>query len=292
MPPITATTNPFSGIIAHRGSSKKAPENTMASFRQAHADGADAIELDISYTRDGKFAVIHDGSVNRTTNGWGRVSNKTMAELKSLDAGSWFSDEFRGETIPELPEVLDWAKGRSNVVIEAKRGASKHEGTATDLISLVESHEMKDDVTVMSFERKFVEEVEETAPEINTALLFSPLATIVGTVAGAAAGAWGGIVSGLSATVGAIGVVGGALTGAVLGKKIGSYPARRSIKTTTADNVVPHWYMTDRRMVRTAAKAEKNIVPWVVNSPRTAKRVLNLGVNGLITDVPHLFTPR
>ena len=84
-------------VLAHRGYSAKAPENTMAAFELALAVGADGIELDVHMTRDGEIVVIHDDTLDRTTNGKGPVSDQTMAELRELDAGSWFSPEFAGE---------------------------------------------------------------------------------------------------------------------------------------------------------------------------------------------------
>lgn len=84
-------------IIAHRGASAYAPENTFAAFEKAVELGADFIELDIQITKDGKLAVIHDDKVDRTTNGTGFVREYTMNELEQLDAGSWFGPEYQGE---------------------------------------------------------------------------------------------------------------------------------------------------------------------------------------------------
>ena len=106
--------------IAHRGFSGRYPENTLASFRAAVELGCGWMELDVRRTADGAIVVIHDKTVDRTTNGTGDVSAMTWDELRSLDAGSWKGAEFAGERIPSLEEVLTLVNGRAQVVIELK----------------------------------------------------------------------------------------------------------------------------------------------------------------------------
>lgn len=104
-----SSTNPSPPlIIGHRGSPYRAPENTLASFRTALEKRVDGIEFDCQLSKDGHVVVVHDETVERTTDGWGRVRDLTLAELKSLDAGSWFDEQFVGERIPTLEEVLDF----------------------------------------------------------------------------------------------------------------------------------------------------------------------------------------
>jgi glycerophosphoryl diester phosphodiesterase len=93
-------------VIAHRGASGTCPENTLAAFRRAEALGADMIELDVQLARDGNVVVIHDWTLDRTTDGAGPVGARSLAELRTLDAGAWFASEFRGERVPTLAEVL------------------------------------------------------------------------------------------------------------------------------------------------------------------------------------------
>lgn len=107
-------------IWAHRGASGLAPENTMAAFTLAEQVGADGIELDVHLSRDGVPVVIHDETVNRTTNGRGGIVDVTQRELRELDAGSWFSSEFTGEPVPTLAEVLIWVEDRLRLNIEIK----------------------------------------------------------------------------------------------------------------------------------------------------------------------------
>ncbi|MFC5077583.1 Glycerophosphoryl diester phosphodiesterase [Vibrio thalassae] len=99
-------------IIGHRGAAEEAPENTMISVEKAIGSGCTWIEVDTQLSADGVPVIIHDNSVDRCTNGTGYVSSLSCAELQSLDAGSWFSDEFRGAKIPSLEELLRFCKAR------------------------------------------------------------------------------------------------------------------------------------------------------------------------------------
>ncbi len=107
-------------VIAHRGASAYAPENTVVAFQRAIDMRADWFELDCRLSRDGHVVILHDNDLKRTTNCEGTVADKTLAELKTLDAGSWFSPDFAGEPIPTLGEALDLAKDRIGVYIEIK----------------------------------------------------------------------------------------------------------------------------------------------------------------------------
>ncbi|HEX9075950.1 MAG TPA: glycerophosphodiester phosphodiesterase family protein, partial [Anaerolineae bacterium] len=138
-------------IIAHRGASNWAPENTLAAFQRACALGADGIELDVTLTRDGVPVVIHDDTVDRTTNGKGAVAQMTLEEIRSLDAGSWYSAEFRGEKIPTLAGVLQ-AVGQCGLVdIELKGTKLKADGLEAAAIRAVESAGMHERVILSSF---------------------------------------------------------------------------------------------------------------------------------------------
>ncbi|EIJ78426.1 glycerophosphoryl diester phosphodiesterase [Bacillus methanolicus PB1] len=106
--------------VAHRGASGYAPENTIAAFEKAFDMNADYFELDVQMSKDGELVIMHDKTVNRTTNGKGKVGKLTLKELRSLDAGSWFGPEFSGEQIPTLQEALDAFRGKIGILIELK----------------------------------------------------------------------------------------------------------------------------------------------------------------------------
>jgi glycerophosphoryl diester phosphodiesterase len=121
-------------IVGHRGTMKFAPENTIAAHDKAIEMGARAIEMDVRMTKDGEFVVMHEPFVNRTTNGSGLVSQMSLAEIKALDAGSWFSPEFAGERVPTLREALRNIKGRAAIDIDFKAGPANSSELITEIL--------------------------------------------------------------------------------------------------------------------------------------------------------------
>ncbi|MCL7453535.1 MAG: glycerophosphodiester phosphodiesterase, partial [Anaerolineae bacterium] len=116
--------------FAHRGASHEAPANTLAAFELAAEMGADGIELDVHLSRDGELVVIHDFSLEGTTNGHGRVGDRTLPELKALDAGSWFDPRLAVQRIPTLQEVIDAVAARLLLNIELKSDSWQDHGLA------------------------------------------------------------------------------------------------------------------------------------------------------------------
>ena len=157
--------------IAHRGASGYAPENTFAAFRRAIALGAGFIETDLQLSRDARLVAIHDATVNRTTNGQGAVHDMTLAELRRLDAGSWFGSEFAGERIPTIEEILEFAN-KHDVVFYLEMKPSGSWGGEHALISaLRESGEIARTV-VISFDAAILAGVRKIEPTLMTGLLF------------------------------------------------------------------------------------------------------------------------
>jgi len=116
----TAQVRTRPGIIAHRGVMLAAPENTIPAIEQAVALGSSAAEIDLRYTADGEVVLLHDETLDRTTNGHGRVAEKTLAEVKKLDAGSWFDSKFSGTRVPTFREVIEMARGRIALYLDLK----------------------------------------------------------------------------------------------------------------------------------------------------------------------------
>jgi glycerophosphoryl diester phosphodiesterase len=158
-------------VIAHRGASGHAPENTLAAFKEAVALGATFIETDLQLTRDARFVAIHDDTVNRTTNGQGAVHDLTLTELRKLDAGSWFGSEFAGERIPTLEEILEFSK-KNDVVfyLELKPGGSWG-GEHALIGALRESGEIARSV-VISFDAGVLAAIRKVEPTLMTGLLY------------------------------------------------------------------------------------------------------------------------
>lgn len=113
-------------VIAHRGSSLDRPENTLASYQRAVEAGATAVEVDVRTTRDGHLVVLHDATVDRTTNGSGAVAQKTLVELQELDAGGWFADTYAGERIPTLQQVLELCSERVDILLDLKEQGEEY----------------------------------------------------------------------------------------------------------------------------------------------------------------------
>jgi glycerophosphoryl diester phosphodiesterase len=107
-------------VVAHRGASSLAPENTLAALRLALQAGAEMVEVDVQITTDERIVVIHDPTLSRTTNGHGEVVRCSSTELRQLDAGSWFGDGYRGERIPFLEEVFELIRGKACIDVEIK----------------------------------------------------------------------------------------------------------------------------------------------------------------------------
>ena len=161
-------------VTAHRGFSGEYPENTLAAFRAAIAAGADMIELDVHLTRDNEVVVIHDDTLKRTTDGTGNVADKTLAELKRLDAGFKFNPRFAGERIPTLAEVLDVARGLILVNIELKKGKDfpyTMAELADRTFAVVEKAKMTDQVLFSSFDPAAVDRIREIAPRLPIAVI-------------------------------------------------------------------------------------------------------------------------
>ncbi len=158
-------------IIGHRGASGHAPENTLAAFRKAVALGAAFLETDLQLSRDAHFVAIHDATVNRTTNGQGAVHELTLAELRQLDAGSWFGSEFSGERIPTLEEMLQFSKKNDVVFYLEMKPSGAWGGEHAVIAALREAGEIARAV-VISFDPSMVLSLRTIEPTLMTGLLY------------------------------------------------------------------------------------------------------------------------
>lgn len=162
-------------IYAHRGCSGTHPENTLAAFRAAAELPVYGVELDVHLTKDGKAVVIHDEKINRTTNGKGYVKDMTLDELKSFDAGSWFSEEWAGETIPTLGEVLDVFQDTPHRLnIEIKSDVFPYDTLVEKVVNSATKRGMSERILISSFNHEDISKAcKET--EIESAILTSQI---------------------------------------------------------------------------------------------------------------------
>lgn len=170
---LRKSTTGFVSLIGHRGALASAPENTLPSFEEGLAQGADVLELDIHLSRDRELVVIHDFTVDRTTDGKGVVKDLTLAELTRLDAGSRFSPAFKNARIPLLREVLEWAQGRVWLAIEIKSDWITYDEVEAALVEQLHRSEMVDQVMVISFDHCCIKRVKDIEPHITTGALYN-----------------------------------------------------------------------------------------------------------------------
>jgi glycerophosphoryl diester phosphodiesterase len=159
--------------IAHRGWSSKAPENTVAAFRLALQEPQMyAVELDVHLSKDGIPVVIHDHSLERTTNGSGLVKESTFKQLHTLDAGSWFGSTFSSEKIPSLEEVFELFKPTTcRIVIELKQTGNYYQELEEAVVDLIKKYNMHSQVVVASFDHESVVKVKRLDSNIETGLI-------------------------------------------------------------------------------------------------------------------------
>jgi glycerophosphoryl diester phosphodiesterase len=178
-------------IIAHRGDSAHRPENTLAAFASALEVGADLVEFDVQLTHDGHVVILHDPTLDRTTTGSGRVSERTLAEVRTLSAGypQLWGSRYSGERVPTLSEALGFLRERGRVMIEIKADAVTSDdegGVEARTIDEVRRAGMEKDAVLISFSRTALERCRQQAPDIMRGHLFHQ-ATPVQVVEGARA---------------------------------------------------------------------------------------------------------
>lgn len=147
-------------IYAHRGCSGDYPENTLAAFKAAAKLPITGVEIDVQLTKDGEMVILHDEKVNRTTDGKGYLKDLTLNEVRKLDAGSWFSEEFAGEKIPTLDEVFDIFQDTNHRLnIELKTDVFPYEGLVNKVLQAAEKRGFTDRILISSFNHEDVQTV-------------------------------------------------------------------------------------------------------------------------------------
>lgn len=260
-------------VIAHRGASGLAPENTLAAFRLATALGADGVELDVHLTADGQPVVIHDARVNRTTNGAGAVSHLTVDRLRSLDAGSWFerrlimrprlrlmvrrisveagaaAGAIEGEPVPTLEDALAILApaGLERIYIELKGSRVNRETMLEAVLSLVRRFQIESSVTLLSFDHAILHRARQIAGDIRTAATFP------------ASGR----------------------------RLISTRSIIRSAEKAAVDEVALHFGLATRRAVDALHERGFSVSAWTANSKLAMRRLASCGVDAIMTNFPN-----
>ncbi|WP_109831979.1 glycerophosphodiester phosphodiesterase [Reichenbachiella versicolor] len=253
-------------VVGHKGASGYAPENTLASFQKAIDLGADMIEIDVHYTKDGEVVVFHDEEVSRTTNGQGLIHEFTLEEVKQLDAGSWFDPAYAGEEIPTLEETLDLIHGKLECIIDIKsKGHQYYDGFAARIIEIIEEKGAKDWCIVQAYDEQYLEDA-FTADSLILASKgsFHPDSTIEMKK----------IMMGEEETH--------LLAFYINAKHFTDHRNMHEFYTT----LNPHYTtLSQRRIFRFKARGYK-VFTYVVNEREDMLKMLSMGVDGIITDFP------
>ena len=240
-------------IIAHRGGAKLAPENTLASFKNAIAIGVDMIEIDVHFSKDSEIIVIHDESLDRTTNGTGEIKDLTLDEIKKYDAGSWFSEDYKNEKVPTLTEVLQSINGQCKLLIEIKDGDERYPGLEKKIVETVKEHNAEAWVVVQSFNKNSILRIKEMYPDLIIYYLLGK-------------GGFNDFYTEVSDQIS-------------IGKSI----------EKKFDGVAPNYKVLDKNKVDLLHKAGFGIFTYTVNDKADMQKVIEFGVDGIITDSPDIL---
>jgi glycerophosphoryl diester phosphodiesterase len=238
-------------IIAHRGAMGYAPENTISAFKLAIELGANALELDLRQTKDSIPVVLHDATVNKTTNGKGDVKIFNIQDLQKLDAGSWFNKKFRSEKIPSLQEVIDVLNDSIILIIELKEGNETYPGLEERVVKLVQENKIESRTILKSFDPNVLRRLREIEPNIPLCYVYTLRMP------------WLSMIIDRGVTFG-------------------------SIYDIDAEYLQPHSFFLSESFVKDAQSNGFKIISWEVNCSEAIIESLDYGVDGIETDYPDL----
>ena len=238
-------------VIAHRGASGLAPENTLSAIAKAIEIGVDRIEMDLRQTIDGEVIVLHDKTIIRTTNGWGSARKLPLKKIKRYSAGSWFHPDFSAERIPTFREVLELVNGRATLLLEVKDGSPYHHGIEKRIIELVNEYKANEWCIVQSFNDRILNNFRKL-PEFDADMqklfaAFIPVAPFYG------------------------------------GSKF-TYKRLRRYDFAREVNINRRY--VNPRVVRKVHDMGKKVNVWTVNETEALAKFVKWGVDGIITDYP------
>lgn len=236
-------------IIAHRGSNKEAPQNTLPAFRLAIAEGTDGFETDVHVTKDGRLVICHNYTIDATSDGRGEITDYTLGELKKFDFGSYFSEEFRGTTLPTVDEFLDLVGPTDAEIIniELKSPKQNESGIVQKTLDAVKAHDLLDRVLISSFDPRILKEVKQLEPRCKTGFLYPTLQTSACRFVS------------------------------------DPFPI---VKRIGADAIHPMSVVVNQTLVKMAHKRGLTVNVWTVDDEKTVRNLVKLGVDGIITNCP------
>lgn len=233
-------------VLAHRGANKVAPQNTLPAFQKALDFNADGLETDVHLSLDGHIVICHNYTIDETSNGTGRVDEMTLSQLKSYDFGSYFSDEFKGVTLPTLPELLDLTKSMKLINIEIKP-PQKDCDLVKKVVEAIHEYGIVENSIVSCFDPECIRLVKEIDKNVKTGLLYED---------------------------------------DKLGNEIMTFGVAKYCKQLNADAAHPHRKLITEAEVIDLHDLGIAVNPWTVNKEEEIVRFTQWGCDALISDVP------
>ena len=266
-------------VVAHRGGAGLAHENTLSAFRRALALGTPIIELDVCHTRDSVVAVLHDATIDRTSNGTGRVVDYAYGDLLQFDFGSWFGPTYRNERIPTLEEVLRLVDGRAKLLIEIKKGDDFYPRIEKHVVDLIRKHHAEEWCTIMSFYDQILANVNQAETSGSPYLAnnysgsrYSGSRPLVGDRRPP-------IIRKYKVMVGKWPPFPAYYDDRVF--RLGEFDEQPGVQGITI-----HYQFLNRSLVRRLKRKGYDVYVWTVNEPEAMAKIRDLGVDALITDRP------
>ncbi|MEN8119306.1 MAG: glycerophosphodiester phosphodiesterase family protein [Bacteroidota bacterium] len=240
-------------LTGHRGAAGLAPENTLAAIQKGLDNNVDRIEIDVQQTKDNVVISLHDITINRTTNGVGLVKNMTYNEILKFSAGIKFSEKFKDEKVPTLNDVLKLVNGQAVLVIEIKAGNDYYPGIEQRVVDAINEHNAKQWVIVHSFNDSALEKIREIDETIELHKLFIADFPFIPLIYD------------------------------------GKFRITNLKDYRYATEISTFYTFTTQRLVDQVHAMNKKINVWTVNDSIKINRLINMGVDGIITDYPNYF---
>ena len=238
-------------IIAHRGANKRAPQNTLPAFAKALELGADGFESDVHLTKDGVPVICHNGTIDATSDGTGKISDMTLAQLKEKDFGLYFSREFINTKIPTLDEFLELVQGKGlkilNIELKMEKDDARREELVKKTLDAVNAYGLNESLIISSFCPKILKLVKANSPECKTAYLYPH--------------GW-------------------------LKSSQGFFPPIKKMLDLGCAAAHPHYFCIRGNFVRHCHDSGLDVNVWTVDEAERIRQMLAAGVDSIITDCP------
>lgn len=233
-------------VLSHRGANKRAPQNTLPAFKKAIEFNADGIETDVHLSKDGEIVICHNYTVDATSNGTGSIDEMTFSQLRQLDFGSYFSQDFKGVTLPTLSEVLELVKNMNLINIEIKP-PQKDNDLVKRVVEEIYKFGIENNSIISCFNPECIRQVKEIDSGLKTGLLYEH---------------------------------------GELGDEIMSFGVAKYCKQLNADAAHPEHVLLSQEVIDDLHKNNIKVNPWTVNSREDIIKYTLWGCDALISDVP------